>query len=53
VVFNGKAAYDNGSVLKSITYRGKSAQAIDFYYTVSDGCLAGEYKVVIVLTETL
>ena len=53
VVFNGKAAYDD-KALKPTTYRGdESAQAIDFIYEVSDGCLAKKYRVVIVLTKKL
>jgi hypothetical protein len=48
VVFNGKAAYGAG-VLTPITYQGKPAEAIEFYYTVDAGCLQGVYKVVIVL----
>ncbi|MDR1339816.1 MAG: hypothetical protein LBK58_07180 [Prevotellaceae bacterium] len=50
VVFNGKAAYDDG-ILPTIPYYGKPAHAIEFYYTVSDGCLKKEYKTVIVITE--
>jgi hypothetical protein len=49
-VFNGKAAYGAG-VLTSITYQGKPAEAIEFYYTVPTDCLQGVYKVVVVLYE--
>ncbi|MDR1898208.1 MAG: hypothetical protein LBR10_15635, partial [Prevotellaceae bacterium] len=48
VVFNGKAAYEAG-VLMPVTYHGKPAEAIEFYYTVDTGCLQGVYKAVIVL----
>jgi hypothetical protein len=50
MVFNGKTAYKDGKG-KTITYRGNPAQAIEFDYEVTDGCLKETYKVVIVLTN--
>jgi hypothetical protein len=50
VVFNGKAAYDDGQ-LTTITYKGTPAKAITFYYDVPDGCLKKNYKVVIVISD--
>jgi hypothetical protein len=54
LVFNGKAAYEDG-ILPSITYHGETARKIEFYYTVAAGnCLGNKvYKVVVVLTPNI
>jgi hypothetical protein len=54
LIFNGKAAYEDG-VLTAVTYHGEPARQIEFYYTVPAGDCLGDkaYRVVIVLTPDI
>ncbi|MDR1340151.1 MAG: hypothetical protein LBK58_08885 [Prevotellaceae bacterium] len=54
LVFNGKAAYEDG-VLTPVIYRGEPARQIEFYYSVPAGECFGNrvYKIVIVLTQDI
>ncbi|MDR2382553.1 MAG: hypothetical protein LBD76_01550 [Prevotellaceae bacterium] len=54
LIFNGKAAYEYGT-LPTITYHGEAARQIEFYYTIPAGnCLGNKvYKIVIVLTPNI